>query len=102
MPETKNSNNVFAHRGFWNNKNEQNSLVSFQNAIREGFSIETDIRQFAGELIISHDSPQLPLPLELLDVIDTQTTFALNIKEDGLQNHLNNILNLINEHEFYL
>ena len=91
VPQTKNSRNIFAHRGFWNHKNEQNSLVSFQNAAREGFSIETDIRQFAGKLIISHDPPQSPLPLELLDVIGTQTTFALNIKEDGLQNSLNDI-----------
>ena len=76
---------VFCHRGFWNSKIDQNSLNSFVCASENGFSIETDIRHLKGNAVISHDQPsggELP-KLEMLTRFDT--SFALNIKEDGLQ-----------------
>jgi hypothetical protein len=64
----------------------QNTLESFIGASNRSFSIETDIRHFNGDAVISHDlSEDSDLPkLEMLTNFDV--AFALNIKEDGLQN----------------
>ena len=35
---------ILAHRGFWNSKEERNSIVAFEKAFQNGFGIETDIR----------------------------------------------------------
>ena len=46
---------IIAHRGFWLEKSEQNSLKAFKKAFENGFGVETDVRDFNGELVISHD-----------------------------------------------
>ena len=47
---------IIAHRGLWNSKIQQNSKEAIKNAINDGFSIETDIRDYDGAKIgISHD-----------------------------------------------
>ena len=35
---------ILAHRGFWREKKEQNSLASLAKAFEMGFGIETDLR----------------------------------------------------------
>ncbi|MDL0110362.1 MULTISPECIES: hypothetical protein [Campylobacter] len=39
---------ILAHRGFWREKNEQNSLASLAKAFEMGFGIETDLRDGGG------------------------------------------------------
>jgi hypothetical protein len=76
---------IYCHRGYWNSAISQNSLESFLSAAKFGFSVETDIRYINNSAIISHDLPSDEdfVPLNNLTTIDT--SFALNIKEDGLQ-----------------
>jgi hypothetical protein len=74
---------IFAHRGQWSNVEEQNSVASIDRAFMNGFSVETDIRERMGKLIISHDLPsarETPTDLQM----ESKGRFALNIKEDGL------------------
>lgn len=70
----------------------QNSVESILLALDEGFSVETDIRDLAGELMVSHDpaTEESPSWFELLRSIQllqknlNDQTFALNVKSDGL------------------
>ncbi len=66
-----------------------------------GFGIETDIRDYRGELVVSHDPPtRRGLTLkELLDLrleYDCNLTLALNIKADGLHGKVGS---LVSSHE---
>lgn len=64
---------VFAHRGLWNTKAEENTLRAMEQAFKEGFDLETDLRFFRGSLVIKHDPPRagekLPRLLELLSIL---------------------------------
>jgi glycerophosphoryl diester phosphodiesterase len=83
---------IYAHRGLWNATVKQNSLEAILTALEQGFSVETDIRDFAGELRISHDPAQEESPkwFDLLRALEFSQktfhnqTFALNVKSDGL------------------
>lgn len=80
---------ILAHRGFWLDPEEKNTRVAFQRALDHGFGIETDVRDFQGDLVISHDFPTgHPQSYEdFLDQIgDSDVPIAVNIKSDGLSN----------------
>jgi hypothetical protein len=84
-----------AHRGLWRHKHEQNTLKSFQEAIAEGFGIETDVRDFGSTLRIAHDVPSGNEPhfeefIDLLKNADNcaNLPMAINIKADGLAQQL--------------
>jgi glycerophosphoryl diester phosphodiesterase len=80
---------IIAHRGYWITSEEKNTITAFKRAIEHGFGIETDIRDYDGEIVISHDMPARttkPIALEyLLEIFgDHPEPLALNIKSDGL------------------
>lgn len=82
---------IIAHRGLWDKPEQRNTKFAFEAAFREGFGIETDIRDLDGDLVISHDMPTMysdHLSLdELLELYSSQAnsfSLALNIKSDGL------------------
>lgn len=82
---------ILAHRGYWLEAAEKNSLTAFRRAFEGGFGIETDIRDLDGELVISHDPPasrNAPMPfsafLDLYRSMKADGWLALNIKADGL------------------
>ena len=83
--------NISAHRGFWKTKNEQNSKSAFIRALECGFGIETDVRDYNGDLVISHDIPaskdcmKLDEFFALYKSSEASSVLALNIKADGLQ-----------------
>lgn len=90
---------ILAHRGFWTEPVEKNSREALERAFREGFGIETDIRDRNGALVVSHDPPvggDLMTFDELLELYRRYApqaggragTLALNIKADGLQGPL--------------
>lgn len=96
--------NIIAHRGLWNEIAEQNTLVSFHRALSLGFGIETDLRDFNQEIVISHDMStsdclQLSKFLEVCDNVSPEALLALNIKSDGLQKEL--IRNKIKNPHFF-
>ena len=82
---------IIAHRGFWTTDSEKNSLKAFERSFAHGFGLETDIRDFNGHLVISHDPPKKNEDLIFFDdflsfykSFDENLFLALNIKSDGL------------------
>ncbi|MDA0991940.1 MAG: hypothetical protein O3A51_14465, partial [Verrucomicrobia bacterium] len=56
-------------------------------ALQEGFGIETDVRDYRGELVIAHDIATAGAPAfaDFLSLKSLESqTLALNIKADGL------------------
>ena len=89
---------ILSHRGNWATFEQQNTLESLYNALKSGYGIETDIRDCAGKLVISHDMPDMHAPvlsefLEFAGNFEAQDQpLALNIKSDGLMEDLQNML----------
>ena len=84
---------ILAHRGWWNEPGEKNSLAALGRAVEAGFGLETDVRDYDGWLVISHDVPDAGCPplddvLDLLEAADAALPVALNIKADGLHDML--------------
>jgi glycerophosphoryl diester phosphodiesterase len=80
---------ILAHRGVWQQPAEGNSRAALRTALANGWGLETDIRDHAGEIVIAHDPPvEAPFTLRHLleDYRDARNTatIALNIKADGL------------------
>lgn len=58
-----------------------------------GFGVETDVRDYDGQLVVAHDMPTRPLVyleefFQLYKSYGADLTLALNIKSDGLQDEL--------------
>ncbi|OQS38637.1 hypothetical protein [Chromobacterium haemolyticum] len=85
---------LLAHRGLWTQSKEKNSLQALSASFDLGIGIETDVRDCNGTLVISHDAPLadkvFSLEALLLAYIESSTRpmLALNIKADGLQAQL--------------
>jgi glycerophosphoryl diester phosphodiesterase len=89
---------ILSHRGLWRTPEEKNTEVSFRRSFELGFGTETDVRDYCGELVISHDianSDSMPLNnfLEIYCSYSKDLPLALNIKSDGLQSNLLKVLN---------
>ncbi|WP_215728873.1 hypothetical protein [Campylobacter vulpis] len=92
---------ILAHRGFWREKEEQNTLASLVKAFDMGFGIETDLRDGEGKLLLSHDivtslSERVEELFKIYQKHSFKFSLALNIKADGLQTLL---LTLIKRYE---
>lgn len=78
---------IISHRGYWKDKRERNQAIAFERSFDLGLGTETDVRDLAGELLISHDMPfgnELSLD-DLLDIMDGRNLpLAMNIKADGM------------------
>ncbi len=84
---------ILAHRGYWNNNIEKNSLEAIRTALRCGYGFETDLRDFNGEMVISHNIADESCPnaadvFKFLHDYNDRYTFAVNIKADGLKDLL--------------
>jgi glycerophosphoryl diester phosphodiesterase len=98
---------ILAHRGIWNNTLEQNSMIAFERSFKFGVGIETDLRDFDGEVYISHDPPNgtelhLTQFLELYKSRGDGLPLALNIKSDGLQKILSDNLKKYSVDNYFL
>ncbi len=81
---------IISHRGYWKNEGEKNTLIAFNRSFELGFGTETDIRDYNGELVISHDiaganAVKLERFFGVYKSFDKKMPLALNIKADGLQ-----------------
>jgi hypothetical protein len=93
--------NIYAHRGLWRGGVPQNSYQAIKAAVDLGFSVETDLRVFEGRLVVSHDSP-LSDALDFQNLLSLDSSFALNIKEDGLALYVESFKDwLINSRSFF-
>ncbi len=90
---------LLSHRGVWKQTTDQNTIQSFILSLDNCWGIETDLRVEKGEIVVSHDLPkgsELTFR-EFLQTLSTHKNFknvyyALNIKEDGFQNMLIELL----------
>jgi hypothetical protein len=99
---------IIAHRGWWTEVSEKNSLVALNRAIENGFGVETDFRDYNGKLIISHD----PVGWGNEGFIDAENWvntlpdihgfLALNIKSDGLSPVIENVFHNKNQQRFFV
>ncbi|WP_312141445.1 hypothetical protein [Pantoea septica] len=87
---------VISHRGYWKINEEKNTKEAFERSFSLGFGTETDIRDFKGHLVISHDVPnEHAMTLdEFFEIYNSYENkydampLALNVKADGLQEKL--------------
>lgn len=98
---------VLAHRGFWKTADEKNSLCALERAFSAGFGIETDIRDYKGRLVISHNiADESSFALE--NVFDSYCshgcpgTLALNVKADGIQDKLQALLDKYDIRDYFM
>ena len=83
---------ILSHRGYWKTSDEKNTIKAFKRSFSMGYGTETDIRDYNGQLVISHDVPTNKQSLIYLsDFFECYKSYnydlplALNIKSDGLQ-----------------
>lgn len=89
---------ILSHRGFWLSPLEKNTLAAFERSFQQGFGLETDIRDYQGGLVVSHDIPDAAALsfddfLQVHRRINARLPLALNVKADGLQALVKNLLN---------
>jgi hypothetical protein len=82
--------NIISHRGYWKTAAEKNTPSAFARSFHVGFGTETDIRDLAANLVVSHDPPVLDtmraeVLLGIYQGVGADLPLALNIKSDGLQ-----------------
>jgi hypothetical protein len=99
----RNNQRVLAHRGLWNESRSQNSMDAISAALDLGFGIEIDIREWSGELVLSHGFPNKSSTTfqpkhPVWEKLTEHTPLALNIKTDGLGVKLESCLKDLPQH----
>lgn len=84
---------ILAHRGYWGENIKNNSPEALHRALENGFGFESDIRDYCGKMVISHDiatadSQNAEEVLDWLAEFQDEYCFAINIKSDGLKTQL--------------
>jgi glycerophosphoryl diester phosphodiesterase len=88
---------IISHRGYWKTPSEKNTTVAFNRSFGLNFGTETDVRDYCGKLVISHDMATADC-IGLVDFLEIYKKhgctepLAINIKADGLQKELKRIL----------
>lgn len=82
-------------------------MVAFERALANDFGIETDVRDFHGQVVIAHDPvvSECVLLQDLLAMMSPDKrhlTLALNIKADGLQHVIKQALDSCNISNYFL
>ena len=88
--EGENKVKIIAHRGYWNKNIQNNSSKALRLALEHGYGFESDLRDYAGRLVVSHNiadsnSQQADEIFRWLSEFDDKCCFAINIKADGLK-----------------
>lgn len=87
---------ILSHRGFWHKGLKKNSIQAINKAIENGWGIETDFRDYMGDLVISHDiaDKNSEKAEEVFKILENNKNayVAINIKADGLKYILKGLL----------
>ena len=88
---------IIAHRGLWKKQKNGNTMDGFLAAFNKGYGIETDIRDYDGKIVVSHniasqDNFLFEDVLKLYKKIGCNASLAINIKADGLQRLLKKLI----------
>lgn len=97
---------IIAHRGFWKKESEKNTKVAIRRAIENGYGFETDFRDCGGNILISHNPPKgdemtAEEVFKMYQTAGSQAPLALNIKADGLQDIMGDLLNKYNIENYF-
>lgn len=99
---------ILSHRGFWTQTIIKNSKESFINSFSKGFGTETDLRDYNGEIVISHDIPEQDNLVSFESFLEIYKSYsnleiplALNVKSDGLQIKAKSILKKFNIEDYF-
>jgi len=96
---------IISHRGYWLKPEEKNLPIAFQRSFDLGFGTETDVRDVAGKLVISHDMPhggEMTVD-DLLTLMSSRNLpLAINIKADGLTDKLKAIFDQHNHTNWFV
>jgi len=81
---------IISHRGIWSRRAEANTKIAFERSFNAGFGVELDVRDRAGEVVVSHDLPgasAMPFKefLKLYTAKGAPLVLAINIKSDGIE-----------------
>ncbi len=86
---------ILSHRGYWNKQEviQKNSIAAIRTSLESGFGFESDLRDYRGKLVISHniadeDAPEAESVMKMLKEYANSRCFAINIKADGLAEEL--------------
>lgn len=98
---------IISHRGYWKSVEEKNIAVAFKRSFSLGFGTETDLRDYKGEIVISHDIANeycisLKEFFSLYNEYESKPLLALNIKADGLQQKLKEALEKHNINNYFV
>lgn len=98
---------ILAHRGCWASENEKNSLSAIRRALEQGFGFESDIRDYRGKLVISHNiadesSPEAEAVFKYLKEFGDRYCFAVNVKADGLKELIGRALKKYGVENYFL
>lgn len=82
--------NILAHRGAWSTPAEKNTIGAVLKAFQKGWGIETDVRDYRGRLVVSHDiaddkAPDFEDILRCYKESGSASFIAVNVKSDGIQ-----------------
>lgn len=95
---------ILSHRGYWLNQEEKNTEKAFLRSFNLGFGTETDIRDYQGGLIISHDMPtgqEIKFEDFLKIWSPANLPLAINIKADGLAQAIKASFDFIEHTNFF-
>lgn len=98
---------ILAHRGYWKNPKEKNSLEALMKAVENGYGIESDFRDYMGKLVISHNIADSGSCLaedffRYYAENKSTVTLALNVKADGIQNLVKSLLDTYQIKNYFL
>jgi len=95
---------ILSHRGYWKKPEEKNQRIAFERSFDLGLGTETDLRDAAGRIVISHDMPKGDeISFEdVLKIMDGRNLpLALNIKADGLADAIRDLLHKYGQADYF-
>ena len=108
MSLTNKSMRILSHRGYWKTPAEKNTREAFERSFTLGFGTETDFRDYCGQLFIAHDPPATRPDVTavqffaMIAASDPKLPVAINIKADGLQRLLKEVLDAHGVTDYFL
>ncbi len=98
---------ILSHRGYWHHPHEKNTAAAFHRSFSMGFGTEMDVRDGNNTLVIAHDIPtgneiSLAQMLDIYCQYDMSLPLAINIKADGLQPMLCDLLHRYKIRNYFL
>ena len=98
---------ILAHRGYWSDGIHKNSPQAIHRALEHGFGFESDVRDYMGEMVISHNIADSTCQkaeevFQWLHEYQDKFCFAINIKADGLKDILQNYFHKYDIRNYFL